>query len=179
MCGIVGYIGESSAEEQLLNLLNKIEHRGYDSCGIAVQHGNELKVEKTVGKISNIEHIIEENNAKTGIAHIRWATHGKPNSINAHPHLSYDRKWAVVHNGIIENFEVLKKEVENQNKIEFLSETDSEVISQMLAVTSSKKPIDGLIDVCNSLIGSFAIACVNQEHKEHILLAKRKSPIYI
>ena len=108
MCGIVGYIGEKNIERELVNTLKYLEYRGYDSAGIAVQIDNEIVVTKSSGKIANLENIISDSNAKSGIAHTRWATHGKPTETNAHPHVSQNKEWAIVHNGIIENYQELK-----------------------------------------------------------------------
>ena len=111
MCGIVGYVGSKNVGFRLVNLLKNLEYRGYDSSGVAVQENDKILVTKSEGKISNLEAILKPDNAVTGIAHTRWATHGAPTTINAHPHCSNNKKWAIVHNGIIENFEVLKKEI--------------------------------------------------------------------
>lgn len=181
MCGIVGYIGSKSAETELVSLLKNLEYRGYDSAGVAVQLDNKIKVIKAEGKISNLEKLISSIGAKAGIAHTRWATHGKPTEVNAHPHLSQNKKWAVVHNGIIENFQELKKELEQQNDITFISETDTEVIPQMLQALSSKKisAIKTFIQSCNKFKGMFAVACINKDIKDTLFLAKKKNPLYL
>lgn len=181
MCGIVGYIGNKQTENQLINLLKNLEYRGYDSAGIAVQYNSKIKVVKAEGKIANFEKLIRPTKAKIGIAHTRWATHGKPTTINAHPHLSQNKQWAVVHNGIIENFEKLKKEIQERVGIKFVSETDTEVIPQLLQYVSlnNKSNIQTFIQTCNMLQGSFAIACINQQVKDTLFLAKRKSPLYL
>ena len=108
MCGIIGYIGNKSADKECISLLKKLEYRGYDSAGVAVQKCKKILVIKEEGKIQNVEKLIDGNGANIGIAHTRWATHGEPSKINAHPHLSQNGEWALVHNGIIENFELLK-----------------------------------------------------------------------
>lgn len=181
MCGIVGYIGHINTGTRLINLLKNLEYRGYDSSGVAVQTDDDIKITKAEGKIANLEKIIKPDNAFTGIAHTRWATHGKPTTINAHPHHSFNKDWVVVHNGIIENFEVLKKNIENTSNIKFISETDTEVIPQLLefCMQENFSPIDTLIDVCNMLKGSYAIACLNKNLNNHLLLAKKKSPLYV
>ena len=109
MCGIAGYIGKNNAEKNLIDSLKYLEYRGYDSAGIAILK-DKIDIKKSAGKISNLEKIINYNNNSTcGIAHTRWATHGSANNVNAHPHLSNNKKWAIVHNGIIENFNQIKQ----------------------------------------------------------------------
>ena len=128
MCGIVGYIGNNSVEEELVQSLKKLEYRGYDSAGIAELINNNICVTKAVGNISCLEKALKHNkDARLGIAHTRWATHGKVNLENAHPHTSQNAEWAVVHNGIIENFSEIKNELCLKN-CNFVSETDTEVI---------------------------------------------------
>ena len=179
MCGIVGYIGPKSAEKELVSVLKNLEYRGYDSAGAAVIKDNEILVTKATGKIANLENIITESGSKIGIAHTRWATHGKPNEINAHPHVSENCEWAIVHNGIVENFEELKKMVESKG-ISFSSETDTETIPQMLQVTHQGDDyMKTFINVCNKLKGSFALACMNKNLSDTLLLARRKSPLYV
>ncbi len=176
----MGYIGENSAETCLLELLKTVEHKGYDSCGLAIQTNVGLKTTKTNGKISDLKNIENYGIASTGIAHTRWATHGKPSVINAHPHMSNNKEWVIVHNGIIENYSVYKDEIKINSSIKFVSETDSEVIAQMMEFYCQKdKPIKTLINVCNKLEGAFAIACVNQNLKNHLLLAKKRNPLYV
>ena len=135
MCGITGYTGVNQAGHILLEGLKRLEYRGYDSAGIAVQGDNEIKMLKATGKVS---HLVDKFEAEPdfkgvcGIGHTRWATHGIPSDTNAHPHLSADGKFAVVHNGIIENFAEIRAELQKYG-IEFKSETDTEVIVQLLA----------------------------------------------
>jgi len=178
MCGIVGYIGKKSAEKELVTMLKNLEYRGYDSAGIAVIN-NEIEVTKEEGKISNLESIIIPTSSSIGIAHTRWATHGKPNKVNAHPHLSENKEWAVVHNGIIENFEIIKKNIEENSNIKFVSETDTEVIPQALQYYKQDTYINTFIEACKKLKGSFAIACLNKNLPDTLFLAKNKSPLYI
>ena len=138
MCGIVGYIGRMRSDEILLENLKKLEYRGYDSSGIAVLKNNEIIVRKESGCIANLEKTVEEIYGSCGIAHTRWATHGKPTKENAHPHTSSDNEWAIVHNGIIENYGELKEDLIREN-ISFSSETDSEVVAQLLSVEKNEK----------------------------------------
>ena len=112
MCGIVGYFGKEPVEDILIKKLKLLEYRGYDSAGIAVKNSTNLKVTKAVGEISNLKAKLKPlNSAYLGIGHTRWATHGRPITVNAHPHLSTDKCWAVVHNGIIENYEILREDL--------------------------------------------------------------------
>ena len=133
MCGIVGYVGRKSCVDILLNGLTKLEYRGYDSGGIAVDVNNKIEVYKEAGKLQNLKNAVAPHhehlaNATMGIGHIRWATHGAPTALNAHPHVSEDGRLALVHNGIIENFKELRKELENEG-YHFVSQTDTEVFA--------------------------------------------------
>src|SRR4030042_1229755 len=134
MCGIVAYLGKKSAQPTLIEGLKRLEYRGYDSAGVGLLSGGEIKVKKCSGRISALEAILDEPDSKDtlGIGHTRWATHGAPNTINAHPHLDYTGKIAVVHNGIIENYETLKPWLRGEG-IPFLSETDTEVVANLIA----------------------------------------------
>ncbi len=179
MCGIVGYIGKKIAEYELIEGLKHLEYRGYDSAGLAVLKNNQILTTKSEGNISCLEKNFNKTNfSSIGIAHTRWATHGTPNAINAHPHVSENNEWAVVHNGIIENFEKLKKVLMNQNYI-FKSETDTEVIPHLLQCFPCNKNIETIINSCNKLKGSFALAILNKNHDDTLFLARRKSPLYI
>ena len=135
MCGIVGYIGFNQASDFLLDGMAKLEYRGYDSAGIAVIGAdNVIKIQKKVGRLANLEAIVkaDPNEGTVGIGHTRWATHGRPSDMNAHPHSSEDGKFAVVHNGIIENYMPLKEELIEKGYY-FKSETDTEVVAHLLA----------------------------------------------
>ena len=177
MCGIVGFFGNGNVQKILLNKLKMLEYRGYDSAGIAVSCGKDISVTKRKGKICNLESAVNYNEeACLGIAHTRWATHGEANEINAHPHISSDGEWAVVHNGIIENYKAVKCEF--LSDVVFKSMTDTEVIPQLIAKFSDKKPLNAVIDACNLLKGSFALAMIKKDDK-HLYLAKNKSPLYI
>src|SRR3954464_4557083 len=142
MCGIVGYVGPQDARDVVLDGLRRLEYRGYDSAGIAVQADGELSTAKKAGKLANLEKVLAEQPlpaATIGIGHTRWATHGGPTDRNAHPHLSADGTVAVIHNGIIENFAVLRAECEAQG-VEFASETDTEVAAHLLAAAYAEAP---------------------------------------
>lgn len=174
MCGIFGYIGER-VERCLLKGLNMLEYRGYDSAGIAVVRDKKLAVTKEVGKVENLKlKVKERENFGVGIAHTRWATHGKVNFANAHPQLSENRKIALVHNGIIENYEVLKGELEKEG-VKFDSDTDSEVIVKLIG---EKLTLEKINYVMEKLEGSYAFAMISKL-EDKIYFAKDKSPLYI
>ncbi len=179
MCGIVGYISKNKVliESQLLKILKRLEYRGYDSAGIGILRKNQIVITKEKGSIENLEKLITKNTkASIGIAHTRWATHGNPSKENAHPFISDSGKWAIVHNGIIENFEELKKICKNKT---FSSNTDSEIIAKLLDLENNNDKILDLINVCNKLKGSFAVLCLNVEDKKSLYLAKRQNPLYV
>ena len=177
MCGITGYLG-ANAERELIDGLNHLEYRGYDSAGIAVLK-DKINVTKREGKIAELEKIVKfDLCSNCGIAHTRWATHGAPTDENAHPHLSNNGQWAVVHNGIIENYETLKQDLK-QHGFLFKSQTDTEVICNLLQFNNSQNPVETLIETAKMLKGSYAIACLNKLYKNTIFLAKYKSPLFI
>jgi glucosamine--fructose-6-phosphate aminotransferase (isomerizing) len=180
MCGIVGYVGTENAVDIIISSLKKLEYRGYDSAGITVLN-QKLETYKTVGKIADLEKIIPANfTGHIGIGHTRWATHGKPETRNAHPHLSSN--IAVVHNGIIENYMKLKEKLISQG-YEFLSDTDTEVIAHLLHSTIKNNTQFSLLDavrhVMNEMEGSYAIAVLYTAEPDHIVLARKDSPLVI
>ncbi len=176
MCGIVGYIGKNP-EKILIENLKKLEYRGYDSAGIAVRRDNKFDVYKAKGEIKNLEQIVISNkNDGVGIGHTRWATHGKPNELNAHPHVSSDNEWAVVHNGIIENFNEIKQKLTSHG-YSFYSETDTEVIAKLLEYYDGTD-IEKLKLTTLALKGSYALCVVNAK-KDTLYFAKNKSPLFI
>lgn len=180
MCGIIGYIGKEIVDQKLVNLLKNLEYRGYDSAGIAMIEDENIVVNKTTGKIANLENILKKSNKSTcGIAHTRWATHGKATYNNTHPHLSTNKEWAIVHNGIIENFIELKNTLKNNPNISFKGETDTEVIANLLEVNKKDNRMQTLINTCKLLKGSFALACINKYDNDTLYLAKNKSPLYV
>ncbi len=179
MCGIVGFIGKSP-ENVLIEGLKRLEYRGYDSAGIAVKATDKIELFKSKGEIKNLEKIITPvSDANIGIGHTRWATHGKPDEINAHPHVSNDKKWAVVHNGIIENYTELKAKLV-ENGYNFYSETDTETIAKLLEYYSSKggDEIAALTETVAAIKGSYALGILKND-KNRIYFAKNKSPLYI
>ena len=193
MCGITGYTGLNQAGPILLEGLRRLEYRGYDSAGIAIQSerkadadgsesaGSSIKMLKATGKVS---HLVEKFEAEPdfmgvcGIGHTRWATHGVPSDTNAHPHLSADGKFAVVHNGIIENFAEIREELQKYG-IEFKSETDTEVIVQLLAYNYKGNFKKALMKTIARLTGSYAIGVISDEHPGTIFAAKQASPLII
>lgn len=177
MCGIVGYIGKE-VEDIIVSKLKKLEYRGYDSAGIAVGSVEGYKVFKAKGEIKNLEKIIEKSKeADIGIGHTRWATHGKPDEINAHPHVSADKQWALVHNGIIENYAEIKEKLIAQG-MTFYSQTDSETVAKLLEYYSSEDGLDTLFKTISALNGSYALAIMHNREKR-IYFAKSKSPLYV
>lgn len=174
MCGIVGYIGNSIEIKEIVRVLKKLEYRGYDSAGVSadLENGENVVIKET-GNISKLEKIIPNKNCKIAIAHTRWATHGKPTSENAHPHSSALGMWQIVHNGIIENYLELKKEL----KFQPTSQTDTAVVAEVLEEKNAQTVCD-FIDVMNSLDGSFAIVAKNKNY-ESLFLARRRSPLYV
>ncbi|WP_369901466.1 glutamine--fructose-6-phosphate transaminase (isomerizing) [Bacillus manliponensis] len=180
MCGIVGFIGEQDAKEILLKGLEKLEYRGYDSAGIAVQAENGVVVFKEKGRIAKLREIVDENvAASVGIGHTRWATHGVPSKVNAHPHQSASTRFTLVHNGVIENYELVKKEY--LQDVTFLSETDTEIIVQLVEkqVAAGLEVEEAFRKTLTILHGSYALALLDAENPDMIYVAKNKSPLLV
>ena len=180
MCGIVGYIGKDFAVPILLNALEKLEYRGYDSAGIAIIEDGKLIVEKKVGKIRELVRALWGKNYKSniGIGHTRWATHGAPSERNAHPHTDNKNEFAIVHNGIIENYLELKKELEEEG-IEFKSETDTEVIVQLISKFYKGDLKEAVLKTVKKLKGAFAFAVITIHEPDKIIGVKKGSPLII
>ena len=187
MCGIVGYIGNQKAAPILLAGLTKLEYRGYDSAGIAVMENGKIEVQKDKGRVSNLYKIkdIENLQGTIGIAHTRWATHGIPSKENAHPHLDNSKRFAVVHNGIIENYVELRKELEAEGYI-FYSQTDTEVIPNLIQYFYDKdekndelKIVRAVKNTTDKLIGSYAIEVVSNENPDIMVVVRKDSPLVI
>ncbi|MBQ4348183.1 MAG: glutamine--fructose-6-phosphate transaminase (isomerizing) [Clostridia bacterium] len=177
MCGIIGYTGRNKAVPYLLTGLERLEYRGYDSSGIALIDESGISVVKRKGKVSALRQAVGDNfTATAGIGHTRWATHGEPSQLNAHPHLSENGMFAVVHNGIIENCSEIKQELK-QEGYSFLSDTDTEVISQLLEKNYRGNLITCLKDTLPQLQGSFALAVLHRDFPGTILCAKKDSPL--
>ncbi|KXY76546.1 MULTISPECIES: glutamine--fructose-6-phosphate transaminase (isomerizing) [Bacillus] len=180
MCGIVGFIGEQDAKEILLKGLEKLEYRGYDSAGIAVQAENGVVVYKEKGRIAKLREIVDENvAASVGIGHTRWATHGVPSKVNAHPHQSTSKRFTLVHNGVIENYELVKKEY--LQDVTFVSETDTEVIVQLMEqqVSTGLSVEAAFRNTLSLLHGSYAVGLLDAENPNMIYVAKNKSPLLV
>ncbi|MGE7186577.1 glutamine--fructose-6-phosphate transaminase (isomerizing) [Peribacillus sp. NPDC006672] len=180
MCGIVGYIGLNDAKEILLKGLEKLEYRGYDSSGIAVKNDAGVTIFKEKGRIADLRGAVDENTiAHTGIGHTRWATHGVPSRDNAHPHQSNSGRLTLVHNGVIENYAILKREY--LKDVAFKSETDTEVIVQLIEkfVNDGMEVEEAFRQTLTLLEGSYAIALLDAENDETIFVAKNKSPLLI
>ena len=190
MCGIVGYIGKRQACPILLKGLSRLEYRGYDSAGVALINDNgNLVIYKTKGKVADLEKAIEgkDISGSVGIAHTRWATHGEPNDINAHPHFSESGNLALIHNGIIENYRSLKTELQNQG-YHFKSETDTEVVIQLIQymmdiqyiMDSHSITLEEAVPLAlNSVIGAYAIVIVDKTQPDRMIAARKGSPLII
>ena len=179
MCGIIGYIGNKNVVPLLIDGLKKLEYRGYDSAGICVSDGTEINIVKNVGKITKLEKRQELNKLKgsIGIAHTRWATHGEPNEINAHPHFDCKGDISIVHNGIIENYQALKDLLEKEGH-NIVSETDSEIIAHLIEKFYSGNIEDAVIKALNNLEGTFGLLIIHRD-EEKIIAARRGSPLII
>ncbi len=180
MCGIIGYIGKRKAVPVLMYGLQRLEYRGYDSAGIAVISDGKLVVEKKVGKIKDLqEHLWGKDiNGNLGIGHVRWATHGGVCEENAHPHISQNKKFAVVHNGIIENFLELKEELTKKG-YRFVSETDTEVIAHLFEELYDGDLLNTALKVSKKLDGAYAIGVISVEEPDKIVAIKKGSPLVI
>lgn len=184
MCGIVGYIGEKQAFPILIEGLKKLEYRGYDSAGVAlVKDQGELNVYKTTGKVANLETLVDGKDIEghVGIAHTRWATHGEPSVKNAHPHVSMDGNIAIVHNGIIENYQVLKQQLVDRG-YKFNSTTDTEVLCQLIDYYYNNNGSNLLSAVCsalNDVIGAYAIVVTEKKNPHHLVAARQSSPLVV
>lgn len=182
MCGIVGYIGDRKANKVLINGLLKLEYRGYDSAGIAVLENNNIVCIKNVGRVGGLQKKegINDLDSTIGIAHTRWATHGKPSEINAHPHLDCTGKFAVVHNGIIENYNELKTKLIDEGYT-FVSQTDTEVIPNLINYyyKEEKDLLKATYRACKDFKGSYAIEVVSSIEPDKIIVARKDSPIVI
>ena len=180
MCGIVGYIGYNQATPVLLNGLARLEYRGYDSAGIAIFDNDKIKVAKAEGKLANLKNKIENSNVSglVGIGHTRWATHGEPNERNCHPHSSENGKFVVVHNGIIENYDVIKKQLREKG-VKFTSDTDTEVVPQLLAYYYDGDLLKTVSKVVNDLAGSYALGIICEDYPDRVIAARKSSPLIV
>jgi glutamine---fructose-6-phosphate transaminase (isomerizing) len=182
MCGIVGYIGKKQACPILLSGLHRLEYRGYDSAGVALLNGS-LKVFKTKGKVNDLEQLLEgaEVTSTIGIAHTRWATHGEPNDLNAHPHYSSNETMAIIHNGIIENYSILKQELQQRGYV-FRSDTDTEVLMYLIEDIMShekQKLAEAVRIALTQVTGAYAIVIVSQDEPDLLIAARKGSPMVV
>lgn len=181
MCGIVGYIGESQAAPILLEGLAKLEYRGYDSAGIAVYDGENILMKKAKGRLKILSDLTHEGAlvpGKMGIGHTRWATHGAPNDINAHPHYSEDESIAIVHNGIIENYLKIKEKLVAKG-YHFQSETDTEVVAQYLSYLYKGDPIEAITKLMHRVEGSYAFGIIFKDRPEELFAVRKDSPLIV
>lgn len=183
MCGIVGYVGHRPALDVVMGGLRRLEYRGYDSGGVALAHEGTIVSAKKAGKLVNLDAVLAEHplpGTASGIGHTRWATHGAPNDVNAHPHLDVDQRVAVVHNGIIENFALLRGELEDAGH-ELLSETDTEVVAHLLHDELARTPdlSDAVRAVCRRLEGAFTLVITDAQQPDVVVGARRNSPLVV
>ncbi|MCR9083356.1 MAG: class II glutamine amidotransferase, partial [Cyclobacteriaceae bacterium] len=184
MCGIVAYVGQQEALPIIIKGLKRLEYRGYDSAGVALLDQKGLSIYKKKGKVSELEKHLESNGAiqsKIGIGHTRWATHGEPNDVNAHPHYSSSEKLAMIHNGIIENYEVLKKDL-LQKGYTFQSETDTEVFIKFIEDIQKHNQCsleEALRLALHKVVGAYAIVLINLEEPDTLIAARKGSPLVI
>ena len=184
MCGIVGYIGTKQAYPILVNGLKRLEYRGYDSAGVAmINDKGDLNVYKTKGKVADLEAFCADKDitGMVGIAHTRWATHGEPSSVNAHPHYSESKNLAIIHNGIIENYAEIKKRLEEKG-MHFRSQTDTEVLVQLIEYIQTTRNVDLLTAVQEALhqvIGAYAVAVLDKNNPRQIIAARKQSPLVV
>ncbi|BCU80444.1 glutamine--fructose-6-phosphate aminotransferase [isomerizing] [Polycladomyces abyssicola] len=180
MCGIVGYIGPKQAQEILLEGLSKLEYRGYDSAGLAVYNGETIGVQKSKGRLSELEARLKSRSlpGNLGIGHTRWATHGKPSDENSHPHVDQEQRFAVVHNGIIENYLELKEELQAKGRV-FTSETDTEVIAHLLADLWDGDLVSTVQKVVARLEGAYALGIISEHEPDKMVAVRLASPLIV
>ncbi len=183
MCGIVGYVGPQAALDVVVEGLRRLEYRGYDSAGVAIVAENAIHLAKKAGKISNLEKLLAEDplpRAGLGLGHTRWATHGAPNDVNAHPHVSAGGRVAVVHNGIIENYVSLGAELHRAG-VTLTSQTDTEIVAHMLGlqVAAGNSLADAMRTTCARLQGAFTLVAVDSADPDHVVAARRNSPLVV
>ncbi len=180
MCGIVGYLGSKDASSILIEGLSKLEYRGYDSAGVAIVEGAGITVKKSKGRLANLEEMLKENPVvgNVGIGHTRWATHGEPSDVNSHPHLDMQDRIAVVHNGIIENYMVLKEWLQSEG-YKFKSETDTEVIPQLVDYYYEGDLLDAVMKAVEKMQGSYALGVIAKAEPNKIVAVRKDSPLIV
>ncbi len=179
MCGIVGYVGDKNAKEKIIEGLKRLEYRGYDSAGIAININGRIEVRKQVGGISNLEKITSDKafDGTVGIGHTRWATHGAPSTTNAHPHTSQDGRIAIVHNGIIENYSEIKKWLIEEHHSEFKSETDTEVMAHLIGIYYEGDLYEAVTKALKKVRGAYAIAAIAVDEPDKIVAVRKDAPL--
>jgi len=182
MCGIIGYIGSKQAKEIIINGLKRLEYRGYDSAGIALING-ETKIFKCAGRVKDLEEIVNKSgfDGTIGMGHTRWATHGEPNELNAHPQVSYKGNFVVVHNGIIENYSTLKKHLESRG-VKFSSQTDTEVLANLiehLYIEGDLNAEQAITSALNRVVGAYGLVIICTNEPDRLFAAKKGSPLVI
>src|SRR3989344_1225219 len=183
MCGIVGYIGKREAYPVLIKGLKRLEYRGYDSAGVALMQNGKLSVYKKKGRVAELSNFVKnkETSSGVGIAHTRWATHGEPSDVNAHPHLSNSGEIAVIHNGIIENYLVIKKAL-TEKGYKFKSATDTEVLVNLIedVKKNAKVAINEAVRLAlREVVGAYAIVVLSKDEPDTLVVAKKGSPVVI
>ena len=181
MCGIVGYIGDGNASDIIIEGLRKLEYRGYDSSGIAIYKNGKIEVRKNKGRIANLEAAIanEHFDSGVGIGHTRWATHGAPSDINAHPHTNMDHTIAIVHNGIIENYVELREWLIKEHGMVFVSETDTEVIAHLIGLYYDGDLVDAVFKAVEKMRGAYGIAVVCSKEPDKLVAVRKDSPLVV
>ncbi len=181
MCGIIGFIGKDKAKESLYDGLKSMEYRGYDSAGMAINTGHGIEVRKQIGGVEELAAIIEDSDfdGNVGIGHIRWATHGVPSTPNAHPHQSQNKEIAIVHNGIIENYIEIKEWLIKEHNIEFLSETDSEVIAQLIGIFYEGDLLKAVNKAVEQMRGAYAIAVMANSEPDKLIAVRKDAPLIV
>lgn len=182
MCGIVGYIGYKDACPIIINGLKRLEYRGYDSAGISIYDGH-LKIFKKKGKVADLENEIsnQDMTGTMGIGHTRWATHGEPNDVNAHPHTSMNGLFTIIHNGIIENYTTLKSKLEDRGYV-FKSETDTEVLANLIEYVYTKGKVEAEIAVrlaLTKVVGAYGLVVMCAEEPDKLIAARKSSPLVL
>ena len=179
MCGIVGYVGTDHAKERIIDGLKRLEYRGYDSAGIALPIDGKIEIRKHVGEIKNLEKIIAEPefDSSVGIGHTRWATHGVPSDLNAHPHANADNSIAIVHNGIIENYQEIKEWLVKDYGVKFKSETDSEVIAHLIGIYYDGDLLQAVNKAVEQMRGAYAVAAIAAAEPDKIVAVRKDAPL--
>ena len=183
MCGIVGYFGNNNAVPLLIKGLKRLEYRGYDSAGIAIMENGSFTVTKKAGKVRDLEALVNDSaiSGTVGIGHTRWATHGEPSDLNAHPHTDHTGKFTLIHNGIIENYTVLKKLLE-QKGVEFRTQTDTEILVQLISTIYHEEKTtfeQAVIYALQKVIGTYGIVVMCSDEPNQMIAARLGSPLVL